>query len=248
MSEAQVRRSLKVHEERLYKARKRVAYRHKKHIFYEQKSKRAAGERKALSSKWRKLEVQARNAVDREEAVISIRRHELRYYTSRKESRRDQCVRHARSFQGTTEKPSGSNSGPRITQWQKETARGASYLYKAPWCGVFVENMLRDAGVRDTSSRMASVGFIVDDAQAKRGCFRGWTTSRNSVLPGDLVVLFGRSTHVGMVVKVTPSGVYTIEGNTSGNTNGSQSNGGGVFYRFRPYNTVYGFALVDFPN
>jgi hypothetical protein len=40
------------------------------------------------------------------------------------------------------------------------------------------------------------VALIEDDARARRGPFRGWTTSTKGVLRGDLVVLFGRGVHV----------------------------------------------------
>lgn len=41
--------------------------------------------------------------------------------------------------------------------------------------------------------------------------------------------------HTGLVVGVWGKSIYCIEGNTSPSDNGSQSNGGGVFLRKRPY-------------
>jgi hypothetical protein len=52
------------------------------------------------------------------------------------------------------------------------------------------------------------------------------------------VILFGTSTHVGLIEKRVPSGYQTIEGNTSPGNAGSQSNGGGCFRRVRPYSSV----------
>jgi peptidoglycan hydrolase-like protein with peptidoglycan-binding domain len=48
--------------------------------------------------------------------------------------------------------------------------------------------------------------------------------------------------HVGLVEQVGDGVVTTIEGNTSRDERGSQSNGGGVFRRVRPLRTVRGFG------
>src|SRR5690606_31668374 len=50
-----------------------------------------------------------------------------------------------------------------------------------------------------------------------------------------------RIQHVGIVEKVISSGVQTIEGNTSGGSSGSQSNGGGVYRRTRT-SSIVGFG------
>jgi hypothetical protein len=163
-----------------------------------------------------------------------IRRREL--------TSRERAVTYARGFNGTTEKPPGSNAGGPITRWEHALGLGA-----VPWCGVACAAWLRHAGVQGVTWRLASVALIGDDARASAGPFAGWTTDRAKVRPGDLVVLFGENVHVGMVERVGPDGVHTIEGNTSAGSSGRQSNGGGVFRKVRPFADVVGFALVRYP-
>jgi hypothetical protein len=140
----------------------------------------------------------------------------------------------ARGALGVTEDPPGSNRGPRITAWQ--TALGP-WLVGAPWCGVFVGTALGYAGVKGITSRVAAVGFIYEDARNGRNGFAR-LVEKTGGQPGDAVGLFGLSTHVGLIEKRVPGGYVTLEGNTSAGAGGSQSNGGGVFRRFRPYSAV----------
>lgn len=99
------------------------------------------------------------------------------------------------------------------------------------------------------------MALIEEDAKARRGPFRGWTTDARSkeIFRGDLVVLFGYGVHVGVVRSTAWHWrklglIRTEEGNTSAGTAGSQDNGGGSFPRFRRIKDVRGFALVDYPN
>jgi hypothetical protein len=156
----------------------------------------------------------------------------------------------ALSYAGkVTENPPGSNSGGKITEWQRHTARGGSYLFRQPWCGVFCENMCSASGVT-TIPQWAGCALIEDFAKQARGGFRGWTTNPGSVQRGDLVLLFGRGVHVEFVISVDMAArvVRTVGGNTSSGSAGSQSNGGGVFQRVRSFSDVHGFALVDYPG
>lgn len=157
---------------------------------------------------------------------------------------RARVVAHARSFIGTTERPPGSNSGGIITTWERNLGFGP-----VPWCGIFAGNMLRDVGVVGVTSRIAGVALIEEDAKSASGPFTGWTTDAAKVRPGDLVVLFGFGVHVEIVERVDRAGgvVFTVGGNTSSGSSGSQSNGGGVFARARALSDVRGFALVRFP-
>lgn len=152
---------------------------------------------------------------------------------------------------GLTEQPVGSNTDKHrdgIRHAQIQCAGGGNWLIGCPWCGVWVWAALHYAGVRNLSSRLASVTFIEDDARAQRGPFRGWTQDKSKVLRGDLVVLFGRGVHVEMVRQVHSTYLVTDGGNTSPGVAGSQSNGGGSYRRKRPLSAVHGFALVDFPG
>lgn len=141
---------------------------------------------------------------------------------------------------GEVESPSGSNRGPKITMWQSEFG---SWLVGQPWCGVFVGTALKRVKV-PVNSRVAGVALICEDAEK---CVNGWksfTRNASAAEPGDAVVLFGRGTHVGLVVEndKVRKVLHTVEGNTSPGTAGSQDNGGGVYLRTRPYAVVYGIA------
>ncbi len=167
-------------------------------------------------------------------------------------SPRGRALRWLSEHRELTEQPGGSNTDGRadgIRRAQLECAGGASWLVGQPWCGVWCWAALRHAGVGSLTPRLASVAFIEDDARAGRGPFRGWTTSRERVLRGDLVVIGGRGVHVETVRETRPDGsVITDGGNTSPGRAGSQANGGGAFQRTRFPSEVHGFALVDYPD
>lgn len=192
------------------------------------------------SKKWLELAHKA-------DKKVKLRRRQLAAWDAYK-SPRQKAVANAIHYAkiGVKENPAGSNSGPFISEWQKATARGGTWLQRTPWCGTFCENMAREQGVK-TSSRWASVWFISQDAKAHTNGFRGWTQGTKGVRPGDLCTLFGFA-HVEMVERIAPEGVYTIGGNTSSGNAGSQSNGGGVYRRLRAYSAIDGFALVDYPS
>lgn len=156
----------------------------------------------------------------------------------------EKALAYARRYIGTRENPAGSNRGGIITVWQR--ALGA-WLVGQAWCGTFAAAVLMAVGVRGVTSRMAAVAFIEDDARAGRGPFTGWSSNPSSARPGDLVVLFGRGVHVEVVEKVLAGGIQTIGGNTAPGAAGSQSNGGGVFRRVRPFSAVHGIAHVSYP-
>lgn len=151
---------------------------------------------------------------------------------------------------GTTER-TGNNDGPKILAWQRHTARGATYLDGAPYCGIGCENAAAHGGF-ETSSRWASVGFIEDDARAGRSGFSRWTTDPSSIKKGEafLVVLFGYGVHVewGRRINRILRIVRTVGFNTSPGTSGSQNNGGGVWKRNRSLRDVRGYAVIKSPK
>ena len=92
---------------------------------------------------------------------------------------------------------------------------------------------------------MASVAQIEDFARAGQKCYRGWTTDRSKVQPGDLVVVGGYGVHVETVRGFDGANTLTYGGNTSPGDSGSQSNGGGSYKRDRSRSSdTYGYALV----
>lgn len=141
----------------------------------------------------------------------------------------------ARKWIGYTEDPPGSNRGDwGLTQWQQDLG---SWLVGQAWCGVFVGTALIRAGVQGINYRVAAVRFIHEDASMGRNGFEKRVGVRDG-RPGDAVGLFGLSTHVEIIEKRVAGGYQTIGGNTSSSDAGSQSNGGGVFRRVRPYSHV----------
>lgn len=153
------------------------------------------------------------------------------------------AIRWAGQWVGRVEDPPGSNRAPwGLTRWQQDLG---AWLVGEAWCGVFVGTALKHAGVPGVTSRVAGVILILEDARLGRNGFKKVVYRRSTgegslsnAKPGDAVGLFGESTHVGLIESVTPRGFNTIEGNTSPGTAGSQSNGGGVFRRFRPLSDV----------
>lgn len=241
MSEAQIHRSLATWQRRQH-------YRYERVRYWKRRGDKTA------CRKWERLAHEA-------DGVVVRRRRQLAYVEGRKKARRgtthpsasarQRTVQHAQAFAGkVSEQPAGSNRGGIITTWEERLAGGGTWLVGQPWCGTFAANMLLFGGVHGVTARLASVALIEDDARAGHGCFRGWTSDASKVLPGDLVVLFGRGVHVELVVRVDRARglVFTVGGNTSSGTSGSQANGGGVYARARALSAVHGFALVDFPS
>jgi hypothetical protein len=166
---------------------------------------------------------------------------------------RQAALNHMEARVGYTEAPPGSNFDNRsdgIHKAQDVTASGAHWLDRTYWCGEWCCYAMSTAGVKNIGSFLASVALIENTARRGDRCFKGWTTSRSLVKPGDLVVVGGYGVHVEMVrAKPLPDGgVPTYGGNTSSGISGSQSNGGGAFRRVRYPSEVRGFALVRYPG
>lgn len=183
--------------------------------------------------------------------MIRRRKQQLADLAARK-SPRQKAVEYAAGFIGTTEKPAGSNRHPGTVIDRCQEALG--FVLRpgkngVAWCGCFAAYVLAHAGVRGITSRLASVALIEDDARARRGPFRGWSSSAHGALRGDLAVIGGRGVHVEPIEKVYLDGSCdTIGGNTSPDNNGSQANGGGVWRRHRSAASIYGVAHVDYPG
>lgn len=145
---------------------------------------------------------------------------------------------------GITEDPANSNCDGRsdgIRAAQDRCAGGGTWLRYQPWCGVWCFNALRAAGVEGLDSNMASVAWIESQAKAGQRPFGNWTTDGGNAEPGDLVVLFGTGTHVGMVREVHSDYVITEEGNTS-----VGSNGGSAKKQRSRHGDTYGYARVNY--
>lgn len=138
---------------------------------------------------------------------------------------RASALKFAKAQIGVKEQPAGSNSGPKIDDWQKEAGMG-----HGPWCGAFVGAVLRHVGVKVTD-RITYVPYILEDAKTGRNGFV-------KIVPwgerqaGDIFVYqwdTGPVDHTGIYTGSDQDGLaLVIEGNT-----GNDSNGGEVMQRAR---------------
>lgn len=111
------------------------------------------------------------------------------------------------------------------------------------WCMMFVMWVFAQVGaLKLLPKRTASCGDLMRAAKAA-GC---WVTK--DYRPGDVVIYDfpgGAATdHTGIIEKVTLTGVVAIEGNTS--QAGSQSNGGMVCRKTRPYSQIVGVVRPNY--
>ena len=117
-------------------------------------------------------------------------------------------------------------------------------LNNQPWCAIFVSWCYDKAGLVDKVAAETKKGFASCDAGLK------WFAKKGKIVPvgeaqeGDIVFFQfdtdAQPDHVGIVEKNMKrlKALKTIEGNTSPNNKGSQSNGGGVYQKKRSYATV----------
>ena len=111
------------------------------------------------------------------------------------------------------------------------------------WCMMFVQWVFAQVGaLKLLPKRTASCGDLMRAAKAA-GC---WVTK--DYRPGDVVIYDfpgGAATdHCGIIEKVSLTGVTVIEGNTS--QAGSQSNGGMVCRKTRPYSQIVGVVRPNY--
>ena len=140
----------------------------------------------------------------------------------------------ARGELGNTESPAGSNR----TKYGKWFG-----LDGYAWCMMFVMWCFSQVGaLKLLPKRTASCGDLMRAAKAA-GC---WVTK--DYRPGDVVIYDfpgGAATdHTGIIEKVTLTGVVAIEGNTSEAC--SQSNGGMVCRKTRPYSQIVGVVRPNY--
>ncbi|WP_300635984.1 CHAP domain-containing protein [uncultured Oscillibacter sp.] len=143
----------------------------------------------------------------------------------------------AKAELGTKESPANSNRVKYNTWYYGREVSGSAY----PWCMAFVQWVFAQAGVK-LPAKTASCGALMNAAK-KAG---QWVTKDYHL--GDVVIYDfpgGAATdHTGIVTGVGRLGVTAIEGNTS--QAGSQSNGGMVCRKTRPYNQIVGAVRPNF--
>ena len=117
-----------------------------------------------------------------------------------------------------------------------------------PWCAMFVSWVYGHAYRSDEVAASTKKGFASCDAGLK------WFAKKGKLIPigeasaGDIAFFQfdddAQPDHVGIVVKNNKrlKRLVCIEGNTSGDVKGSQSNGDGVYRKVRPYSLVMAVA------
>ena len=151
----------------------------------------------------------------------------------------DKSVEIAKKYVGITEYPPNSNNVQFNQRFYGKEVSGSAY----PWCCAFVWCVHDEAGVpiKKTASCAELGSWFKNNGKFK-------TTGPNV---GDIVFFkFQGSTrwtnHVGIVVGVGDGYIKTIEGNTSSDDKGSQSNGGMVAERKRKLNnTIVGYGYFE---
>lgn len=111
---------------------------------------------------------------------------------------------------------------------------GKAYgMNNVSWCMQYIWKIETEAGMDFYKTASCTACYNHYKAQA---------VSKNSLRPGDIVFFdwdhSGDCDHVGIVESAGSSQVTTIEGNTSSGNSGSQSNGDGVYRRYRSYSQI----------
>ncbi len=143
---------------------------------------------------------------------------------------------------GVKEVPAGSNSGPRVREYQRLSAIGGTGW---PWCGAFTNYCYAVGAGRPLKG--FNNAYVPSYVRAAKDRAHGLKViSANDARPGDLVCFDwgkdGVSDHIGILETKVSSGRFTsIEGNTS---YGNDSNGGQVMRRDRNVGQVQVFIRV----
>jgi hypothetical protein len=150
-------------------------------------------------------------------------------------------IMQAWASQGLKEQPAGSNKVPRLHEIAQANGISAQYSNMGyPWCAFAIMLAANNAGSAAAKAGFAgkfNVLYVPDiESQARSGRYGmrlvGWGDAR----PGDFLIFNwdgGVPDHTGMLVSTEVGYAVTVEGNTSADSGGSQSNGGGVYIRHR---------------
>jgi len=170
----------------------------------------------------------------------------------------DDLVNKALSYEGYLEKASNSsldsftaNAGSaNYTCFARDYKIHTGISVQAqPWCDVFVDMMFIMVFGTEKAKKMLGgfSAYTPTSAQYFKNMGRWYTSGPKK---GD-VIFFKNSIriyHTGIVVKVTSSKIYTIEGNTSGASE-VVANGGGVCQKSYSlsYSSIAGYGRPDYP-
>lgn len=155
----------------------------------------------------------------------------------------DDLHRVAKGQIGYTEKGGRDGKSGNLTKY------GAAFgMDGVPWCSIFVWWCFKQVGIdlkKEITSAYASAQKAMDGWQSK-----GMKIVKSPKLMDVVFFEFDSdptADHTGFVTGVDAKGVFTIEGNTSSGNHGSQSNGGGVYARYRPFSQIIGYGRYKWP-
>lgn len=188
------------------------------------------------------------NAARRVYLAALKRKHKLAAW---RETRREQLqnlsdhgrkavVQHALACVGQTESPAGSNTGPGIVSKCQTELLGYAGV---AWCGCFGAYFLKHYGSVPVTTRMAYCPYNVTDALGHVDGWAGVRADKTKGQPGDCAMMDwqhdGTADHFVILIRYLGNGYYrTVEGNTSFDSAGSQSNGGCVAVKTRHINDM----------
>lgn len=139
------------------------------------------------------------------------------------------ALEYANNFVGTLEEPPNSNRGDTIDKIQKTFGfQGVQY------CALFAQYIYKLAFVFSPFPGTASSQTLFEWAKKRNYV----STDFSELQAGDIVIWRRRKLwqgHVGVVMQVNPAtqSFITVEGNTSNNDYGNQTDGCGIFQRVR---------------
>lgn len=166
-------------------------------------------------------------------------------------ARVEDILKIAKAEIGVKESPPNSNNVKYNTWYYGKPVSGSQYA----WCCVFIEWLFKE--YKNLIIRTGRCTVLRDDMR-KKGLYTPATNPnfRSLIRPGDLVFFnFDKSPkpdevkHIGICAEVTPTGIKSIEGNTSADNKGCQDNGGMVALRTRSFGkTIVGFARPQYED
>lgn len=181
-----------------------------------------------------------RAALKRKQKLTAWRETRRKQLAELTDTGRQAVVKHALACVGQTEQPAGSNKGPGIVSKCQTELIGYDGV---AWCGCFGAYFLKHYGNVAVTIRMAYCPYNVTDARAGVNGWAGVRHDKTQGQPGDCAMMDwqhdGTADHFIIIVRYLGDGWYqTVEGNTSFDNAGSQSNGGCVAIRKRHINDM----------
>lgn len=175
--------------------------------------------------------------MDAKQVSIDAAKLAVKYLVPEQRTLREQVAEIALKEVGTTENPAGSNN-TKYGEWYK--------LNGVAWCAIFVSWVYNRAGITLPEINKGYQGLHY--VPSGHNYWRKQNELTTEPKLGDIVLFeFGHDhldDHIGIFIKwdVKGESFYSVEGNTSFDSSGSQANGGAVAYRKRYIKHVSGFA------